>query len=144
MAPSAMPVANHISNEHIIRAKELKLLVSADAEVLTRGDDGFEETVLRWQKYKSPSFDYAIKAKDEADIVAAIQFANRYSIPFLAVVSGHGCNDLSAVRNGLHIDLRHLNTIEVDSERNEARIGGGALIWEVVEKLAKYDKQTGK
>lgn len=49
-------------------------------------------------------------------------------MPFLATGAGHGyTNTLSALRNGLVLDMGNFNNVTIDSASNVMTIGGGTI-----------------
>ena len=52
---------------------------------------------------------------------------------------------LAALKNGIQINLRKLDSVEIDRVGGEkARLGGGVLVKKLVDDLAKAGKYAGK
>ena len=70
---------------------------------------------------------------DEADVAAAIEFARDRGLRIAVRGGGHNGGGLGSVDDGLVIDLSAMNQITVDAAAKMARVGGGALLKDVLE-----------
>src|SRR6185437_1768115 len=70
---------------------------------------------------------------DEADVAAAIRYGKEHGLRIAVRSGGHNGGGLGSVDEGLVIDLSGLKAIEVDAAAKMARVGGGALLKEVLE-----------
>jgi FAD/FMN-containing dehydrogenase len=70
---------------------------------------------------------------DEADVAAALRFGIENGLRIAVRGGGHNGGGLGSVDDGLVIDLSLLNAIEVDAQAKTARVGGGALLKDVLE-----------
>jgi FAD/FMN-containing dehydrogenase len=70
---------------------------------------------------------------DEADVAAALRFGIENGLRIAVRGGGHNGGGLGSVDDGLVIDLSPLNAIEVDAQAKTARVGGGALLKDVLE-----------
>jgi FAD/FMN-containing dehydrogenase len=70
------------------------------------------------------------------DVIAALAFAREHDMPIAVRAGGHSVAGMSLVEDGLVLDLRGMNDIEVDAERRIARVGGGA-IWADVDRATQ-------
>jgi hypothetical protein len=77
--------------------------------------------------------------------LSQIKYANKYSIPFLAVNAGHGeIKSLAGMKNGISISLGKMNKVSVNYDGTTANIQGGATNLDVTTVLWKAGKQTGR
>ena len=60
------------------------------------------------------------------DVATAINFAREQDLPLSIYGGGHGVTGAAVVDDGICVDLRTLNRIDVDPEQRIARIEGGA------------------
>jgi FAD/FMN-containing dehydrogenase len=70
---------------------------------------------------------------DEADVAAALRYGSEHGLRIAVRGGGHNGAGLGSVDDGLVIDLSRMNAIEVDVPAKMARVGGGALLKDVLE-----------
>ena len=70
---------------------------------------------------------------DEADVAAAVRYGVEHGLRIAVRGGGHNGGGLGSVDDGLVIDLSQLNAIEVDAAAKMVRVGGGALLKDVLE-----------
>ena len=70
---------------------------------------------------------------DDADVAAAIRYGTEHGLRIAVRCGGHNGGGLGSVDDGLVIDLSQMNAVEVDSGAKMARVGGGALLKDVLE-----------
>lgn len=65
-----------------------------------------------------------------------IKLATKHNIPFLATGGRHGYSTAHGkLQNGLAVDLRRLNHIELDAAAETITVGGGVTTGEVLDPL---------
>jgi FAD/FMN-containing dehydrogenase len=74
---------------------------------------------------------------DEADVAAAVGYAREHGLRLAIRCGGHNGGGLGSVDDGLVIDLSPMNEVTVDSG-GLARVGGGALLKDVLETTHEY------
>jgi FAD/FMN-containing dehydrogenase len=70
------------------------------------------------------------------DVVAALAYARERAMPVAVRAGGHSVTGLSLCDDGLTIDLRGIDTVEVDPQARVARVGGGAT-WGAVDRATQ-------
>src|SRR2546423_915143 len=70
---------------------------------------------------------------DEADVAAALGYGIEHGLRIAVRGGGHNGGGLGSVDDGLVIDLSQMNAIEVDAQAKMARVGGGALLKDVLD-----------
>jgi FAD/FMN-containing dehydrogenase len=64
--------------------------------------------------------------------------ARKHGISFLATAGRHGYSTVHGrLQNGLAMDLRQLNSIQLDTEAETVTVGGGVTTGEVLEPLSE-------
>jgi len=69
---------------------------------------------------------------DESDVAAALRYGVDHGLRIAVRGGGHNGAGLGSVDDGLVIDLSAINAIEVDEPAKMARVGGGALLRELL------------
>jgi FAD/FMN-containing dehydrogenase len=70
---------------------------------------------------------------DEADVAAAVRYGVEQGVRIAVRGGGHNGGGLGSVDDGLVIDLSQLNAISVDPAASTVRVGGGALLKDLLE-----------
>ena len=112
---------------------ELRQLLSGD--VFLPGDGGWEEgrTIFNAMIDRRPGAIARVAGED--DIASCLDWAQRTGTPVAVRAGGHSVAGVSLNDDGLVIDVRGLDSIEVDAEARTARAGAG-LTW------ARFDAAT--
>jgi FAD/FMN-containing dehydrogenase len=75
---------------------------------------------------------------DEADVVAALGYGVERGLRIAIRGGGHNGGGLGSVDDGLVIDLSQMSDISVDPEAKMVRVGGGALLKDLLEATSRY------
>ena len=70
---------------------------------------------------------------DEADVAAALRYGIENGLRIAVRGGGHNGGGLGSIDDGLVIDLSQMNGIEVEATAKLARVGGGALLKDLLE-----------
>jgi FAD/FMN-containing dehydrogenase len=70
---------------------------------------------------------------DVEDVAAAVHYGVEHGLRIAVRGGGHNGGGLGSVDDGLVIDLSQMNGIEVDAQARMVRVGGGALLKDLVE-----------
>ncbi|MET0840218.1 MAG: FAD-binding oxidoreductase [Marmoricola sp.] len=99
---------------------------------LRASDPAYDEarTVFNGMVDRRP--DRILRCHSTADVVAALAQARAEGLPVSVYGGGHGVTGSAVVDDAICIDLRGINDVEVDADKQLARVGGGAT-WGAVD-----------
>lgn len=128
-----------------VASTDLQPVLSKNAKiVLPNGADWAELQVRGTSPRISPRYNVVVEVATEQDVVNTVTIANKYGIPFLAVSGTHGwTKTLNNLPFGIQINMRKLNTANVDKAGKTTTVGGGMLQWELTRALFAENKQAG-
>ena len=72
-----------------------------------------------------------VRCADSADVAATVRLASAEGLPLAVRAGGHSAAGFSSAESGVVADLRDINHVRIDTERQVAAIGGGALAGQV-------------
>ncbi|KAI9836334.1 MAG: hypothetical protein M1837_003401 [Sclerophora amabilis] len=115
---------------------ELGARLSEGASVTTN-----TSSAPRWSEYGAPQAGYIVHVAEELDVAETVRYCNENGIQFLAQSGGNGwANTFNMSRGDLIINLRGLNSVVVNENRDRVHIGGGVLNEELIE--AAYENEV--
>ena len=100
--------------------------------VVARHDPGYDEARALYNAMIDKHPAAVAYCMDESDVAAAIRFARDRGLRIAIRGGGHNGGGLGSVDDGLVIDLSPMNTTLVDADARMARVGGGALLKDVL------------
>ena len=106
-------------------------------EIVTPGDDGYEEASRIWNGAhdgRRPAL--VVRCTGVADVCAAVGFARRHELEIAVRGGGHSIAGFSTVDGGIVIDLGPMNHVRIDTSARRAYVGGGA-VWADVDHEAQ-------
>ena len=102
------------------------------AEVTHRaGDDEYADTCRLFNSAIDKQPAYVVRCRNTADVVDAIALARDSRMELAVRGGGHSVSGASLTDGGVVLDVRGLNTIDVDAARLTVTVGGGATTGEV-------------
>lgn len=123
---------------------DLAPTLSKSALVVTPDSPNFPYYTHQNLKSKNPQYSVVVVVATEADVSAAVKFANKHGMPFTAKVSGHGTwAGLGDIQGGVNIWMRNLSSVKIAEDGGYVTVGGGAMVDDVVGRLWEGGKQTG-
>ncbi|OQD81687.1 hypothetical protein PENANT_c026G10445 [Penicillium antarcticum] len=106
---------------------------NAQTTIIFPNTTAFENATERWNSLGAPSYSVAISPATGDDVARAVRIARSIDLPFLATGGRHSSSTtLSAMKNGLAIDLSRLNSVHVDAQAGTLTIGGGVVFGDIV------------
>jgi FAD/FMN-containing dehydrogenase len=108
-----------------------ELAPSLRGELIGRESAGYDDA----RKVHNAMIDkrpFAIaRCRDQADVVAAVQFARRHGLDIAVRGGGHGGAGYGTADDGLVIDLSPMRWVRVDPDNHTALVGGGSQLGDI-------------
>jgi FAD/FMN-containing dehydrogenase len=94
-------------------------------QVIAPDDQAYEEARLVWNGMIDRRPALVVRCSSADDVVAALATAREHDLLVSVRCGGHSTPGYSSCDDGIVIDLRGLNAVEVDPAAQTARVGGG-------------------
>ena len=95
-------------------------------EALSAGDNGYDTARAVWNAMIDRRPALIVRAKGVADVIDAINFAQRHALPVSIRGGAHNVAGHAVGDGGVMIDLSLMRAVHVDPEARRARVEGGA------------------
>jgi hypothetical protein len=112
-------------------------------QVLTPADGDYETSRLIFYRHLGRRPAVIVRPAHAADVAAAILFARRNDLEIAVRAGGHSGAGFGTVDDGLVIDVRDLDSIEVDREGLSAWAGAGVTAGQLTQALGAHGLVTG-
>jgi FAD/FMN-containing dehydrogenase len=106
---------------------------SFEGKVLTPDDEEYDGARKVWNEEIDRRPALIARCATTEDVVRAVGFGAEQGLELSVRGGAHGVSGAAVVADGLMIDLSLLNHVTVDPEARIARVGGGALLSQLVE-----------
>jgi hypothetical protein len=115
-----------------------QLAAETSGALLRPGDPGYA-TARRVvnARYDSARPIAVLKARNAADVRAAVRWSARHGVRMVARSGGHSYAGYSTADNGLVVDLSNLNGIAVSADRKTVQVGAGVRLIDMYSALAR-------
>jgi FAD/FMN-containing dehydrogenase len=107
-------------------------------ELIRPEDEVYEEARKLWNGMIDRRPAIIVRAVDETDVVAAVDFAHTHDVLVAVRGGGHNVAGTASADGGLVIDLSAMKQVRVDPERHTVRAGAGVTIGELDAETQKY------
>jgi len=108
------------------------LRAAMSGTVLVPGDRDYDEARRLWNAEIDRRPAVIARCMSSADVSAAVSFAVAGGLEIAVRGGAHAPSGHAAVDDGLMIELSGMNTVVVDPQARRARVGGGALLGDVI------------
>lgn len=112
------------------------LTTAVPGGVLRPGDPAYAESVVSMLGPGTP--DLVVRPRAASEVAAAVRTAREHGLGLTIRSGGHSMAGLSTARDGLLLDLRELNRIDLDTSTRTVSIGGGAVWGDVARHLQPH------
>ena len=110
-----------------------ELRAAVKGEIVTPGDDGYEEACAIWNgAHDGHRPALVVRCTGAADVMAAVGFARSTGLAIAVRGGAHSVAGFSTVDDGIVIDLSPMTDVRVDLSAMRASVGGGA-VWSDVD-----------
>jgi len=116
----------------VVRDEVAVLRAAVSGAVLVPGDAEYNEARRVWNAAIDRRPAVIAQCCTAADVSAAVIFAVQHGLEIAVRGGAHGVSGKAVVDDGLMIDLSGMNSVVVDPDARRARVGGGALLAEVI------------
>ena len=130
--PSAIRAVKLDGTATSIEAAALRALAgSLDGQLLLDGDFGYDGARRIWNGMHDRRPAAIVRARSTSDVVNAVTFARERELLLAVKGGGHSWPGHSTADGALMIDLSAINDVTVAPGARRARVGGGALLYDL-------------
>ena len=127
----------HAVHDHVPALRD-----ELQGEVLTPQDAGYDDARRVWNADIDGRPAVVARCRTTADVVAAVRFAVREGLDVAVRGGAHSACGHSTVDDGLVVDLSLMASVEVDPLARRARVGGGALLGDLIAAAQEHGLAT--
>ena len=111
-------------------ASDLRAVMTG--KLLERGDPEYDDARRVWNAAIDSYPTLIAECMTATDVAAAVSYAVRNGLEIAVRGGAHGASGKATVDGGMMINLAAMNAVVVDPETRRVRVGGGALLKDVI------------
>jgi len=104
------------------------LSVGLNGDLLRPGDAGYDGARSLWNAMIDRKPAVILRCASTSDVVTGVRFAAEHGVLTSIRGGGHNVAGNAVVDDGLMIDLRLMNTVQIDPDTHRVRVGPGARL----------------
>jgi FAD/FMN-containing dehydrogenase len=112
-------------------AQEVLTIPGFTGTVIRPGDSSYDTARAIWNAMHDRRPELIALATSPQDVAAAVRYGRDRGLPIAVRCGGHSMPGHSVVDDGIVIDLRAINAVDVDPVARRVTVGGGALLGEL-------------
>ena len=116
-----------------------RLRIDLTGELFTPEEEGFIEATALWNAAIKPQTRLTVLPETIQDVVQTVLFARQHGLPLAVRGGGHDWAGRATVADGIQLNMRRMNTVQVDAIRKTATVGGGTTGIELSQAAALYE-----
>lgn len=143
VAPTDVPAKTLDGGDTVLSKAAVKELgESLQGELLLSGDAGYDTARMLWNGMHDRHPSLIVRCAGDSDVVNAVTFARDNGVLTSVRGGGHSFPGKSAADGAVMIDLFNIKGLQLDVEGRRAKIGGGALLFNLDNEPQKHGLAT--
>lgn len=118
------------------------LVRTGDMEILDREHPMFDDRILYYNRSMKHKPLAIVRPKGPNDVSKVVSFCTAHGISLAVRSGGHDFFGRSIVHDGVVIDMRRMDSVDIAPDRKSANVGGGVIAGDLQQALDQHDLFT--